>query len=48
MYVGNYVRMLNDYDSKTPFEEYDVNLNFYKEEVMKIIDEIEPPQMSLF
>jgi DNA polymerase elongation subunit (family B) len=48
MYVGNYVRMLNDYDSKAPFEEYDVNLNFYKEEVMKIIDEIEPPQMSLF
>ncbi len=46
--VGRLVEILNDYDSYKPFEEYEVDLSFYEKEVMKIIDEIEPKQMTLF
>jgi hypothetical protein len=48
LYVGNLVTILNDYNSQIPFENYDVNLSFYREEAMKIIHEIEPLQLSLF
>lgn len=46
--VGRLAGILNDYDSYKPFEEYEVDLSFYEKEVMKIIDEIEPKQMTLF
>jgi len=48
LYVGSLVKILNDYDENIPFDEYDVNLSFYEKEAMKIINEIEPPQMKLF
>ena len=48
LHVGALVSILNDYDEKTPFENYDVNHSFYEEEVMKVVREIIPPQMSLF
>jgi hypothetical protein len=48
LYVGHLAMILNDYDPATPFREYDVNLAFYEKEVMKIVDAIEPPQLSLF
>ena len=48
LYVGRLVQVLNEYDGSKPFEEYEVDLAFYEKEVMKIIDEIEPPQLSLF
>lgn len=48
MYVGRQVRALNDYNPATPFEEYEVDLAFYEKEVMKMVDEIEPQQLSLF
>jgi len=48
LYVGKMVRILNDYDSSAPFESYNVDLAFYEKEVMKIIDDIEPRQISLF
>jgi len=48
LYVGNTVRLLNDYDPDIPFEKYDVNFAFYYEEIMKIINEIEPNQRPLF
>lgn len=48
LYVGSNVTVLNTFDPKVPFEEYDVNLAFYEREVMKIIDLIEPKQDSLF
>ncbi|GIU69788.1 MAG: hypothetical protein KatS3mg002_1024 [Candidatus Woesearchaeota archaeon] len=40
VYVSNYVRILNDYDKNIPFEEYDVNYDFYVEEAEKYIREI--------
>ena len=48
LYVGRLVHILNEYDESIPFEEYDVDLQFYKKEVMKIIDKIEPKQISMF
>lgn len=48
LYVGNQIQILNNYDKSTPFKDYQVDLSFYEKEVMKIIDEIEPKQMSLF
>lgn len=48
LYVGRMVRILNDYDASVPFEKYKVDLQFYEKEVMKLIDEIEPRQISLF
>lgn len=48
LYVGSLVKILNDYDENIPFDKYDVNLSFYEKEAMKIINEIEPPQMKLF
>jgi len=48
LYVGRQVRILNDYDAKIPFENYHVDLSFYEKEVMKIVNEIEPLQMTLF
>jgi len=46
LYIDYTVKILNDYDKKVPFENYNVNLSFYEQETMKIIDEIEPPQMN--
>lgn len=46
--ANNYVRILNKYDKDKPFEEYDLKLGYYKAEIMKIIDVIEPPAMTLF
>lgn len=50
LYVGKLVRILNDFDKDIPFSEYNVNLDFYKKEALKYIDEIEPlaVQGSLF
>jgi len=48
LYVGRQVRILNDYDSNTPFDDYHVDFSFYEKEVMKIINEIEPLQLTLF
>lgn len=48
LYVGYLVQVLNNYNPDKPFDEYDIDLAFYEKEVMKIIDEIEPPQLSLF
>jgi hypothetical protein len=48
LYVGRLVRILNEYDEKVEFEDYHVDLSFYEKEVMKIINEIEPLQLSLF
>ncbi|MBP8707695.1 MAG: hypothetical protein KBH94_03095 [Caldisericia bacterium] len=48
LYVGNNVRILNDYNPNDSFEDYDVNLSFYYNEVIKIIEEIEPKQTVLF
>jgi hypothetical protein len=46
--VGRLVGLLNDYDPTIPFEKYEIDLAFYEKEAMKIIDEIEPKQLSLF
>lgn len=48
MNVGRLVRILNNYDENIPFEDYDVDFSFYEKEAMKIINEIEPLQDSLF
>lgn len=48
LYVGRLVRVLNDYDASVPFSEYNVDLSFYEKEAMKIIEEIEPKQMTFF
>lgn len=48
LYVGNTVEILNDFNPETPFEQYNVDLYFYENEAMKIIEEIEPSQLSLF
>ena len=48
LHVGRLVYVLNDYDPSIPFKDYQVDLSFYEKEVMKIVDEIEPKQMSLF
>lgn len=48
LYVNRMVRILNNFDPKTPFEDYEVDLGFYEKEVMKIVDEIEPKQLNLF
>jgi hypothetical protein len=48
LYVGKQVRILNDYDAKMPFSDYHVDLSFYEKEVMKIVNEIEPLQLTLF
>jgi len=48
IHVGKQVRILNDYDPTISFEDYAVDLAFYEKEVMKIVDEIEPQQLSLF
>jgi len=48
LHVGRMVRILNDYNHDTPFEEYQVDYSFYEKEVMKTIDAIEPPQKALF
>ena len=48
LYVGKSVNILNDYDENIPFDEYYVNLDFYEKEVLKIVDEIEPKQSSMF
>jgi hypothetical protein len=48
LYVGRMVRMLNNYDASIPFRDYVVDIPFYEKEVMKIIDLIEPKQISMF
>jgi hypothetical protein len=48
LHVGRQVRILNDFNPDTPFEEYQVDYSFYEKEVMKIVDAIEPPQKTLF
>lgn len=42
LFVGYSVQLLNDFDPAMPFSEYDVNLDFYRQEALKCIDEIEP------
>lgn len=50
LFIGNLTKILNDFDEKIPFSEYDVNLDFYKKEALKYIEEIEPSivQVSMF
>ena len=46
--VGFNVRLLNDVDKNTPFEEYGVNKNYYISEIYKVINQIEDKQLKLF
>jgi hypothetical protein len=48
LHVGRLVTILNDFDPAVPFNKYNVDLNFYEKEVMKIVDEIEPRQITMF
>lgn len=48
LYVGRQVQILNNYDKTVPFEDYHVDLSFYEKEVMKIINEVIPLQLTLF
>jgi hypothetical protein len=48
LYVGRLATILNEFDPNTPFESYQVDLSFYEKEALKIVDEIEPKQMTLF
>jgi hypothetical protein len=48
LHVGRLVHILNEYDTNVPFKNYHVDLSFYEKEVMKIVNEIEPLQMTLF
>lgn len=41
LYVGEKVRILNDYDDKLKIEDYDINYNFYIEEAKKYTDAVE-------
>jgi len=38
--VGNKVRILNDYDDRVPFENYDINYEYYLSDVLKYIEKI--------
>ena len=42
LFVGNNVRLLNDYDPNVVFDNYDVNKAWYIHEAKSIIEEIEP------
>jgi hypothetical protein len=42
LYVGEQVRILNNFDPTLPFESYDVDLDFYRKEAQSYIEEIEP------
>lgn len=42
LFVGEYVRLLNDYDPSIKFEDYDVDLEWYIREARKMVEEIEP------
>lgn len=49
--VGYVSTILNDYDANKSFDEYNVNINYYRKEVRKIIDMVIPPpipQLTLF
>ena len=48
LYVGSLVTILNNYDANKPFSEYDVDISFYEKEAMKIVDAVEPKQLSMF
>jgi len=50
LFVGNYVQLQNDFDDQIPFNQYDVNFDFYRKEALKYIEEIEPTvrQTSMF
>jgi hypothetical protein len=40
--VGESVRILNDYDHSVPFDEYNVNMEWYIRQAKDFIEEIEP------
>lgn len=42
LYVGETVQLLNTHYDELPFDNYDVNLDFYRNEAQKYIEEIEP------
>jgi hypothetical protein len=46
--VGRLVQILNKYDKDLPFENYDVDFAFYIKETEKILDLIEPKQITMF
>lgn len=50
LYAGQWTRVLNWLERDRPFESYDVDFDFYRKEIEKIIDTIEPKivQLSLF
>jgi hypothetical protein len=48
LYVGRLVSILNEYDETLPFENYDVDLSFYEKEAIKIVDAVEPKQITMF
>jgi len=48
LHVGKIATVLNSYDPSVPFSQYNVDYTFYESEIMKVMDEIEPKQMSLF
>ncbi len=47
LFVGQNIRILNDYYSTTPFEDYDVDLDWYIREAKSRIEEIEPTVVQL-
>jgi CRISPR/Cas system CMR-associated protein Cmr5 small subunit len=46
--VGYNVKILNDLNKSTSFDEYDVNLSYYIAECYKVINQIEDKQLKLF
>lgn len=42
LFVGRVVKILNNYDSATPFKDYDVNKTWYIRDARSLIDKIEP------
>ena len=41
IYVGETAKILNDHDKNLPIDSYDIDYNFYMEEAMKYIEEID-------
>jgi hypothetical protein len=50
LYAGQWTRVLNWLDRKKSFDEYDIDYDFYRKEVTKVIEAIDPSiiQLSLF
>jgi hypothetical protein len=47
MMAGNSVQLFNDY-YKAPMKDYNINYNYYIAETKKLINQLEPQQLSMF